>query len=104
MEEVEAFASLKDQGFDASAIAQRFGCTIRHVDQRLALAALSPKLKSAYRKGDLALEAARAFCIEPDPARQEAVFKALAKPVTHAANVRALAERHSGLVCLMGAA
>jgi ParB family chromosome partitioning protein len=89
MDEVEAFAALKDQGFDASAIAQRFGCTIRHVDQRLALAALSPKLKSAYRKGDLSLDAARAFCIEPDPARQEAVFKALAKPVTHAANVRA---------------
>jgi ParB family chromosome partitioning protein len=89
MDEVDAFAALKDQGFDVSAIAQRFGCTIRHVDQRLALAALSPKLKAAYRKGDLSLDAARAFCIEPDPARQEAVFKALAKPVTHAANVRA---------------
>ncbi len=89
MDEVEAFAALKDQGFDASAIAQRFGCSIRHVDQRLALAALSPKLKAAYRKGDLSLDAARAFCIEPDPTRQEAVFKALAKPVTHAANVRA---------------
>jgi ParB family chromosome partitioning protein len=89
MDEVDAFAALKDQGFDASAIAQRFGCTIRHVDQRLALAALSPKLKAAYRKGDLSLDAARAFCIEPDPARQEAVFKALAKPVMHAGNVRA---------------
>lgn len=89
MDEVEAFTALKDQGFDASAIAQRFGCTIRHVDQRLALAALSPKLKSAYRKGDLSLDAARAFCIESDPARQEAVFKMLVKPVTHAGNVRA---------------
>ena len=89
MDEVDAFAALKDQGFDASAIAQRFGVTHRHVDQRLALAALSPKLKAAYRKSDLSLDAARAFCIEPDPARQEAVFKALAKPVTHAANVRA---------------
>jgi ParB family chromosome partitioning protein len=89
MDEVDAFAALQDQGFDASAIAQRFGCTIRHVDQRLALAALSSKLKAAYRRGDLSLDAARAFCIEPDPARQEAVFKALGKPVTHAANVRA---------------
>lgn len=89
MDEVDAFAALQDQGFDASAIAQRFGCTIRHVDQRLALAALSPKLKAAYRKGDLSLDAARAFCIETDPARQEAVFKMLGKPLTHAGNVRA---------------
>jgi ParB family chromosome partitioning protein len=89
MDEVDAFAALKDQGFDVGAIAQRFGVAHRHVEQRLALASLSPKLKAAYRKGDLALEAARAFCIEPDPARQEAVFKALGKPVTHAANVRA---------------
>jgi ParB family chromosome partitioning protein len=74
MDEVDAFAALKDQGFDPSAIAQRFGVTHRHVDQRLALAALSPKLKAAYRKSDLSLDAARAFCIEPDPARQEAVF------------------------------
>ncbi|MBU6407248.1 MAG: hypothetical protein KGS44_08980 [Alphaproteobacteria bacterium] len=46
-------------------------------------------MKSAYRKGDLSLDAARAFCIEPDPARQEAVFKTLGKPVIHAGNVRA---------------
>ncbi|MFZ4072463.1 MAG: ParB/RepB/Spo0J family partition protein [Caulobacterales bacterium] len=89
MDEVEAFASLREQGFDVGAIAQRFGVAHRHVEQRLALASLSPKLKAAYRKGDLALEAARAFCIAPDHARQEAVFKALGKPVTHAANVRA---------------
>jgi ParB family chromosome partitioning protein len=89
MDEVEAFAALKAQGFDVGAITQRFGVPYRHVEQRLALASLSPKLKAAYRKGDLALEAARAFCIEPDHARQEAVFKALSKPVTHAANVRA---------------
>jgi ParB family chromosome partitioning protein len=89
MDEVEAFAALTEQGFDVGAIAQRFGVNHRHVEQRLALASLSPKLKAAYRKGDLALEAARAFCIEPDHARQEAVFKALGKPVTHAANVRA---------------
>ncbi len=89
MDEVEAFAALQHQGLDAQAIAQRFGCTIRHVDQRLALAALSPKLKAAYRKGALSLDAARAFCIEHDPSRQEGVFKMLRKPVTDAGNVRA---------------
>ena len=89
MDEVEAFAALNEQGFDVGAIAKRFGVNHRHVEQRLALASLSPKLKAAYRKGDLALEAARAFCLEPDHGRQEAVFKALGKPVTHAASVRA---------------
>jgi ParB family chromosome partitioning protein len=89
MDEVDAFAALHQQGLDVGAIAQRFGVNHRHVEQRLALASLSPKLKVAYRKGDLALEAARAFCIEPDHPHHEAVFKALGKPVTHAANVRA---------------
>ena len=89
MDEVEAFATLREQGFDVGAIAQRFGVAHRHVEQRLALASLSPKLKAAYRKGDLALEAARAFCIEPDRTRQEAVFKAMGKPITQAANDRA---------------
>lgn len=89
MDEVEAFAALNAQGHEPAAIAQRFGCTLRHVAQRLALAALSSKLKAAYRKGDLGLDAARAFCMEPDPARQEAVFKMLRKPVTHAQSVRA---------------
>ena len=41
MDEVDAFAALKDQGFDVAAIAQRFGYTNRHVDQRLSLIHIS---------------------------------------------------------------
>ena len=87
MDEVEAFASLGGQGFSVEDIARRFGCEQRHVAQRLALARLSPKLKSAYRRGDLSLDAARAFCITDDLKKQEAVFKALGRHVMHASNV-----------------
>lgn len=89
MDEVDAFAALADGGQSPDDIARRFGCGARHVEQRLALARLSPKLKFAYRKGDLSLDAARAFCLADDHAVQERVFRALGKPVTHAPSVRA---------------
>ncbi len=88
MDEVEAFAALSQGGATADDIARRFGCGVRHVEQRLALARLSPKLKAAYRRGDLTLDAARAFCIVEDHAKQEEVFKALGRHVTHAPSVR----------------
>ena len=89
MDEVDAFAALAEAGLGLEEIARRFGCGARHVEQRLALARLSPKLKSAHRKGDLSLDAARAFCLVDDHAAQERVFKSLGKPVTHAQSVRA---------------
>lgn len=88
MDEVEAFAALREGGLSTDDIARRFGCTLRHVDQRLALAHLSPKLRAAYRKGDLSLDAARAFCLACDHEAQERLFKQMAKPVTHAPSVR----------------
>jgi ParB family transcriptional regulator, chromosome partitioning protein len=86
MDEVEAFAALVDDGASAEDVAQRFGATLRHVEQRLALARLSPRLRAAYRKGELTLDVARAFCLDPDHAAQERVFKGLSKPIssTHA--------------------
>ena len=89
MDEVDAFATLLEGGASVDDIARRFGATLRHVEQRLALARLSPKIKAAYRKGEVSLDAARAFCITDDPERQEAVFKQLAKPIVQGANVRA---------------
>lgn len=89
MDEVDAFTALVEAGSSVDDVARRFGCTLRHVEQRLALARLSPKLKNAYRRSDLSLDAARAFCLVDDHVKQEAVFKALGKPVTHAGNVRA---------------
>ncbi len=88
MDEVEAFAGLVDGGMSVDDVARRFGCTVRLVEQRLALARLSPKIRAAYRKGDINLDVARAFSINDDHTAQERVFRQLAKPITHAASVR----------------
>ncbi len=88
MDEVEAFAGLVDGGMSVDVVSRRFGCTVRLVEQRLALARLSPKIRSAYRKGDINLDVARAFAINDDHAAQDRVFRQFAKPITHAASVR----------------
>ena len=88
MDEVEAFARLVDGGMTADDVARRFGCTVRLVEQRLALARLSPKIRAAYRKGDINLDVARAFAINGDHSAQERVFRQFAKPITHAASIR----------------
>jgi ParB family chromosome partitioning protein len=89
MDEVEAYAQLVDDGESPEGVARRFGVTLRHVQQRLALAKLSPKIKGAWKRGEITLDAARAFCLVEDHAQQEAVFRSLGKPVTHASTVRA---------------
>ncbi len=88
LDEVEAFGRLADEGQTEDAIAARFGASVRHVRQRLALAALSPTLKDALRKGELGLDAARAFCLVADHERQDAVFAIMTKPVSNAYAVR----------------
>lgn len=88
IDEAEAYASLVDDGMNVEDIARRFGVNVRHVEQRLALARLSPKIRTAYRKGEINLDAARAFCITDDQAEQERLFKQLSKPITHAQSVR----------------
>lgn len=88
MDEVEAFAALVDAGAGVDDIARRFGATVRHVEQRLALARLSPKIRTGYRKGDLTLDVARAFCLASDHATQERVYAHFAKPLTQAHVVR----------------
>jgi ParB family chromosome partitioning protein len=89
IDEVEAYASLVADGADPDDVARRFGVTRRHVDQRLALSGLSPRIKAAWKRGDVSLDAARAFCLVEDHAQQDAVFKSLGKPLTHAPSVRA---------------
>ncbi|MEQ1493539.1 MAG: hypothetical protein ABL932_23645, partial [Terricaulis sp.] len=88
MDEVEAYAALVDAGASAEDVAQRFGATLRHVEQRLALARLSPRIRAAYRKGEVTLDVARAFCLDPDHAAQERVFKGLSKPISNTHAVR----------------
>lgn len=89
IDEVDAFSALVAEGLTPDQVAHRFGVTRRHVDQRLALAGLSPKIKAAWKRGDVTLEAARAFCLVDDHGQQEAVFRTLGRPITHAGSVRA---------------
>jgi len=88
MDEMEAFARLVDDGMSVEAIAERFGAGVRHVEQRLALGRLSPKIRTAYRKGDLTLDVARAFCLTDDHGAQERLFKQVPKPITHPPSIR----------------
>jgi ParB family transcriptional regulator, chromosome partitioning protein len=88
MDEMEAFAHLADGGMSVEAIAERFGANVRHVEQRLALGRLSPKIRAAYRKGELTLDVARAFCLTDDHDAQERLFKQVPKPITHAPSIR----------------
>ena len=89
MDEVDAYGLLVDEGASQEDVARRFGVTLRHVQQRLALAKLSPKIKAAWKRSEVTLDAARAFCLVDDHVQQDAVFKSLGKPVTHASTVRA---------------
>ncbi len=89
MDEIDAYATLVAEGRTPDEIARRFGVERRHVDQRLALAGLSPRIKAAWKRGDVSLEAARAFCLVDDHAQQDAVYRSLGKPVSHAQSVRA---------------
>lgn len=89
IDEVDAFAALIADGKSPDEVARRFGATRRHVDQRLALSGLSPKIKAAWKRGDVTLDAARAFCLADDHGQQDAVFRSISKPITHPGSVRA---------------
>ena len=88
MDEMEAFSRLADEGMSVEVIAERFGAQVRHVEQRLALGRLSPKIRAAYRKRELTLDVARAFCLTDDHGAQERLFKQVPKPISHAPSIR----------------
>lgn len=89
IDEVDAFAALISDGATPDEVARNFGVTRRHVDQRLALSGLSSRIKAAWKRGDVSLEAARAFCLVDDHGQQDAVFRSLGRPITHGPSVRA---------------
>jgi ParB family chromosome partitioning protein len=53
LEEYEAFAGLLKQGRSVADIARTFGVTELYVKQRFVLANLHPRIKDAYRHGDI---------------------------------------------------
>jgi len=79
-DQYEAFAKLhSEEGKSAEDIAARFGVTAAVVRQRLKLGAVSPKLRTLYRKGDMNLDQLSAFAITEDHERQERVWSELPK-------------------------
>jgi ParB family chromosome partitioning protein len=77
-DQYEAFAKLHaEDGMSAEDIAARFGVTAAVVRQRLKLGAVSPKLMTLYRKGEMNLEQLSAFAITEDHERQERVWSEL---------------------------
>lgn len=75
-DEFEAFSAMADAGKEAEAIAARFGCTVKHVHQRMKLARVSPKVIEAYRAGDLDLDDVMAYTLTDDHQRQERLLSA----------------------------
>lgn len=73
-DQFEAFAALVGEGLSTDDIAARFGVTPTFVLQRLKLAAVSPRLIDAYRKGAMTLEQLTAFTLTGDHTAQEAVW------------------------------
>ncbi len=73
-DQFEAFSQLNAQGLGAADIAARFGVTQKAVEQRLKLAAVSPRLMAVYREGGMTLDELTAFTVSDDHAAQEHVW------------------------------
>lgn len=79
VDQYEAFARLEEHGKTEEEIAQQYGMADKQVRQALALGRLSPKIRQAWRAGDLAAEAAQAFTLALDHKTQDKVFEKLSK-------------------------
>ena len=78
VEEFRAFARMA-KSKSVKEIAAVFGCPPKRVEQRLRLAALHDDVLAALEAGKITMEAAQAFTVEPDPAKQAAYLKKNAK-------------------------
>src|SRR3984957_1869654 len=76
-DQFEAFKALTDAGHGPEDIAARFGVTPTVVRQRLKLGAVSPKLMTLFRQGEMSLDTLTAFTITDDHDRQERVWDGL---------------------------
>jgi len=77
LDEFEAFDRLASERLPVEDIAARFGVDPSHVERRLKLARVSPKLRALYRKEDMTLQQLMAFTLSDDHAEQERVWKDL---------------------------
>ena len=73
-DQFDAFSRLQEQGLSSAEIGARFGAPQRLVEQRLKLAAVSPKLMAEYRENRIILDQLTAFAVCDDHEAQERVW------------------------------
>jgi ParB family chromosome partitioning protein len=78
-DQFEAWRQMHDEGLAVDEIAKRHGVSRKLIERRLRLGRLSPVILNALRADEITVEAATAFTLTDDHARQEAVFEALGK-------------------------
>lgn len=93
-DEFEAFAAMIEDGKTVEQVAQRFGCGVKLVKQRLKLGRLSPRILEAFRAGEINLDAAAAFTLADDHSDQERVFDHLQSSPSHAYDLSAHRIKH----------
>lgn len=77
LDQFQAFKRMVDGGMSTGEVASAYFTSQRYVDQRLALAKVSPKLHEVYAQEGMTLAMLEAFTAHPDHARQEQVWDAL---------------------------
>lgn len=77
VDEFRAFGRLHDEGKSVDDIADRFGVPKRRVQQRMKLAALHPKIIDMLEAGEIQMDAAQSFTIQPDQERQFAYVESV---------------------------
>jgi ParB family transcriptional regulator, chromosome partitioning protein len=76
-DEFTAFAALAADGHGPAEIGARFGQTGRYVEQRMKLAAVSPKLLAVFRKGEMTLDQVEAMTVTDNHRQQEKIWREL---------------------------
>lgn len=77
LDQFKAFKRMVDGGMTKAEVASAYFTTERYVDQRLALAKVSPALHEVYAENGMTLAMLEAFTAHPDHARQEQVWDAV---------------------------
>lgn len=77
LDQFQAFKRMVDGGMSTEEVASAYFTSQRYVDQRLALAKVSPKLHEVYAQEGMTLAMLEAFTAHPDHGRQEQVWDAL---------------------------
>lgn len=79
VDQYEAFARLEEHGKTHEEIAHQYGMSEKEVRQALALGRLSPKIRQAWRAGEIKAEIAKAFTLAIDDKTQDKIFDKLKK-------------------------